>query len=293
MPRETDALRLLKTLLGLYKPGVEEVRRLAEVAKLNKLLLAYLRRVGDALRDELLREEARHRWFMRNATEVIEALNGAGVEYALHKFRKPFDHVSVDLDILVRVDDIPKAVKALISRGFRAVVLELYTVTLARNGFMVDLYTNPSFAWVIYMDGEKLLRCCVEEIEIGGVKANALTKETEVAVVAAHAVYKEHVVLLIDCLTAWAWTGRGVWSLAEELGTDKALETLHSICRAIGAGYIEAPYRLSIATITRILSEKFVRDPVFRVTTINMLKYAFEHRDIGARMLNRLLRGSY
>jgi hypothetical protein len=149
------------------------------------------------------------------------------------------------------------------------------------------------FASIIYIDYEKLLRCCVEEIEIGGVKANALTKETEVAVVAAHAVYKEHMVLLIDCLTAWAWTGRGVWSLAEELGTDKALETLHSICRAIGAGYIEAPYRLSVATITRILSEKFVRDPVFRVTTINMLKYAFEHRDIGARMLNRLLRGSY
>jgi len=100
-------------------------------------------------------------------------------------------------------------------------------------------------------------------------------------------------VLLIDCLTALAWTGRGIWSLAEELGADKALETLHSICRAIGAGYTEASYKLSITTTTRILSEKFVRDPVFRVTTINMLKYAFEHRDIGARMLNRLLRGSY
>jgi hypothetical protein len=293
MPRETETLKLLKTLLGLYKPSGGEVRRLAEVAKLNKLLLAYLRRVGDVLRDELLREEARYRWFVRNAAEVVDALNGVGVGYALHKFRKPVDHVSVDLDILVKVDDVPKAVKALVRRGFEVAVSEPYTVTLVRRGFIVDLYTNPSFAWVVYMDGEKLLRCCAEEIEVGGVRANALTKEAEVVVAAAHAVYKEHMVLLMDCLIAWAWTGRGVWSLAEELGVIKALETLYSICRAIEAGYIEAPYKLSIAITSRILSEKFVRDPVFRVTTINMLKYAFEHRDIGARMLNRLLRGSY
>jgi len=157
-------------MLDLHMPNDEGIQRPAEVTKYNKLLLAYLRRVGDVLRDELIREEARHRWFMRNVAEVVDALNGAGVEYALHKFRKPLDHVSVDLDILVKVDDIPKAVKALISRGFRVVVLEPYTITLARDGFIVDLYTNSSFAWVVYMDGEKLLRCCVEEIEIGGVK---------------------------------------------------------------------------------------------------------------------------
>jgi hypothetical protein len=293
MPRETETLRLLKTLLGLYRPSGGEVRRLAEVAKLNKLLLAYLRRVGDVLRDELVREEARYRWFMRNAAEVIEALNGAGVEYALHKFRKPLDHVSVDLDILVRVDEIPKAVKALVRRGFEVAVSEPYTVSLVRRGFIVDLYTNPSFAWVVYMDGEELLRCRVEEIEIGGIRANALTKEAEIVVVAAHAVYKEHMVLLIDCLTVWAWTNRGVWSLAEELGAIKALETLHSICRAIGAGYTEAPHKLSIATTTRILSEKLFKDPVFRATAINIVKYTFKHRDIGTKILSRTLRKGY
>jgi len=137
------------------------------------------------------------------------------------------------------------------------------------------------------------LRCCVEEIEVDGVRANALAREAEVVVAAAHAIYKEHVVLLIDCLTAWAWTNREVWGLAEWLGAGKALETLHSICRAIGAGYAEAPYRLSIATITRILSEKLVEDPVFRATTINMVKYILKHRNIGTRILSRILRRSY
>jgi hypothetical protein len=43
------------------------------------------------LRGELLREEARYRWFMGNAAEVVDALSRAGVEYALHKFRRPLD----------------------------------------------------------------------------------------------------------------------------------------------------------------------------------------------------------
>jgi hypothetical protein len=181
----------------------------------------------------------------------------------------------------------------LVRKGFEVAVSEPYTVTLVRNGFIVYLYTNPSFAWVVYMDGEELLRCCVEEIEVDGVKANALTREAEVVVAATHAVYKEHMVLLIDCLTMWAWTNREVWGLAERLGAGKALETLHSICRAIGAGYAEAPYRLSIVTITRILSEKLVEDPVFRATTMNIVKYILKHRDIGTRILSRILRSSY
>jgi hypothetical protein len=293
MPRETKTLKLLKTLLGLYKPDAEEVHRLVEVAKLNKLLLAYLRRVGDVLRGELVREEARYRWFMKNVADVVDALNGAGVGYALHKFRKPFDHVSVDLDILVKVDDVPKAVKALVRRGFKVAVSEPYTVTLVRRGFIVDLYTNPSFAWVVYMDGGKLLDCCVEEVDVEDLVAKALSREAEVAVVAAHAVYKEHLVLLTDCLTTWAWTNKEVWSLAERLGAGKALEILHSICKAIEAGYAEAPYKLSLGMVTKILSEKLVKDPVLRVTAINTLKYIFRRRDLGTRLLSRLLRESY
>jgi hypothetical protein len=293
MPRETETIKLLKTLLGLYKPKGEEVYRLAEVANLNKLLLAYLRRVWDALRDQLIREEARYRRFMKNTAEVIEVLDGVGATYALYKFRRPFDHVSVDLDILVRVEDVPKAVKALASRGFKVVVWEPYTVTLARNGFIVDLYTNPSFAWVVYMDGGKLLRCCVEEIEVNGLRARALSREAEVVVTAAHAIYKEHMVLLMDCLVTWAWTNRGARNLANELGADEALEALYNICRAIGAGHAEAPYRLGLGMVAKVLTKKLVEDPVFRATAINTLRYAFGRRDIGTRMLSRFLRKSY
>jgi hypothetical protein len=43
---------------------------------------------------------------------------------------------------------------------------------------------------------------------INNARARALTIETETAVSAAHAIYKEHMILLIDCLTIWRWVNK-------------------------------------------------------------------------------------
>ena len=56
MPRETDTVSLLRNLLGLHRLRGNESLRFAEVAKLNKLYLICLRRVGGSLRGELIRE---------------------------------------------------------------------------------------------------------------------------------------------------------------------------------------------------------------------------------------------
>jgi len=119
MFRETPTLKLLRTIEDLYRPRRGEISALAELAKINKLYLAYLRAIGNALRDELLREEARYKWFVKNVVEVIKALNG--LNYALYKFRKPVDHVSVDLDILTSRSDVPKAVRILKEHGFEVI----------------------------------------------------------------------------------------------------------------------------------------------------------------------------
>jgi hypothetical protein len=292
MPRETETLKLLRTLQGLYKPGSEEVYKLAGIAKLNKLYLAYLRRVGGVLRDELTREEARYRWFMRNMAEVVVVLESVGATYALYKFRRPFEHVSVDLDILIRVGDVLRAVRALVSRGFRVVVWEPYTVTLARCGFIVDLYTHPSFAWVVYMDSGRLLDCCVEEVNVGGLGVKALSREAEVAVAAAHAVYKEHLVLLMDCLIAWSWMNRGVWSLAVERGVEEALEALLEVCSLVKAGLVETPYRLKSHVLLKAYTRKALHDSLFRSTLLNIPRY-LARRDLGPKISTRLTRRSY
>jgi len=215
-----------------------------------------------------------------------------GATYALYKFRRPFEHVSVDLDILVRVDDVSRAVKALVYRGFRVVVWEPYTVTLVRGGFIVDLYTHPSFAWVVYMDGGRLLDCCVEEVDVGGLVAKALSREAEVAVAAAHAVYKEHMVLLMDCLVAWSWMSRGVWSIAVEHGVEEALEALLEACSLVRRGLVEAPYRLKPHVLFKAYTHKALHDTLFRSTLLNIPRY-MARRDLGLRISTRLTRRSY
>jgi hypothetical protein len=287
---ESESLKLLRVLGGSYRPGAGEFSRLAERARLNKLYLAYLRALGGP-EDELAREEARYRWFLGNAVEVVGALRG--LEYALYKFRRPVEHVSVDLDVLIERGCVARAVRALRDRGFRVVVAEPYTVTLERRGFIVDLYTEPAFAWVVYMDGGRLLREYSEDVELAGVPARGLSRGAEVAVAAAHAVYKEHMVLLMDCLVAWSWLGGEAWSVAVECGVEAALVELLRACRLVAGGLAEAPLRLGPGALLRVYAGKAARDPVFRATLPNALKYIAARRDIGERIVSRVTRRSY
>jgi len=289
--KESKSLKLLRVIEGSYRPRREEVFELAELAKMNKLYFAYLRAVGDLLRDELLHVEARYAWIVENTVEVVEALRE--LDYALYKFRKPVDHVSVDLDMLVDRRDVSRAVRVLREHGFKVVVWEPYTVTLERDGFIVDLYTEPAFAWIVYMDGGRLLRKYAEDIVIGGFPARGLCGEAEAVVAAAHAVYKEHLVLLMDCLVAWEWVNRKAWSIAVEFGVEKALEELLRVCNLVRPGVVEAPYRLEPHTLLKIYLNKTLHDPVFRATMPNILKYMLRMRDSGKRILSRITRKSY
>ncbi|MEM0100505.1 MAG: hypothetical protein QXG50_05975, partial [Desulfurococcaceae archaeon] len=172
----TKTLKLVESIdSGKIAGG--SIEKLTELAKLNKVLLGFLKRVGY---EGLLRvvEESLYRRYMTEVVRVTKALQG--LDYALYKFRKPIEHVSVDIDVLVRYEHLLKAVKALADIGFRVEVLEPYTVTMVRGKAIVDLYTHPSFAWIVYLDGERLLEE-VETIEIDpvGVEARALTVEAE------------------------------------------------------------------------------------------------------------------
>ena len=286
MREATLTQKLVALLNGNYVPKAAELPQLAELARLNKLYLAFLRRVNGL---GLRREEERFKWFMRNTGEVASALRG--LDYALFKFSRPFEHVSVDLDILIKVGQMHHAVHNLVKRGFRIIVAEPYTITLERGGFIVDLYTHPSFAWVVYMNGEYLLDY-VEDIEVNGTPARALSKDAEVVVAAAHAVYKEHIYLLMDYFVIKQWLSSKAASLAEELNVAYALKLALMLNKAIESGQIEAPYRFPITLTARILMRKFAEDPYFRGTSLNALKLIVNPR--APRMLaGRLSRRSY
>lgn len=177
-----------------------------------------------------------------------------GLDYAFYKFRKPLEHVSVD--VLVHYEHLLKAIKALASKDFRIEVSESYTVTMVKGGTIVDLYTHPSFAWIVYLDGERLLEE-TETIDMNftSVEAKALTKDAEVIVTAAHAIYKEHIYLLADYYVVKYWLNNRALSLARELGAEEVVKTALRLNEQIERGQIEASVKLK--PIMEILARKF------------------------------------
>jgi len=283
----TKTLKLLRSIdSGSIVGG--SIEELAELAELNKLLLGFLRRVGyeGPLR---VREENRYRRYMSGVAEVSRALSG--LDYALFKFRKPVEHVSVDIDVLIRRAHLPKAVRTLADRGFRIEVLEPYTVTMVRGGTIVDLYTHPSFAWIVYLDGERLLGE-TEPIEVNGSEAKALTREAEAVAAATHAIYKEHMYLLSDYYVTKRWLNGKALNLARELRAEEAVKTVLKLNEQIEQGRVETPIKLKPAQSMEILARKFMEDSNFRATTINILRLATRKRTVH-QLVQRIKRRTY
>ncbi|MEM0253530.1 MAG: hypothetical protein QXK78_03110 [Candidatus Bathyarchaeia archaeon] len=285
----TRTLKLVRSIDSGDIAG-DSIEELAELAKLNKVLLGFLRRVG--YRGPLrIMEESLYRRYMAEVARVSEALRG--LDYAFYKFRKPVEHVSVDIDVLVRYEHLLKAVKALAGMGFRVEVLEPYTVTMIRDGTIVDLYTHPSFAWIMYLDGERLLEE-TETIKIDstGVEAKALTKEAETIATAAHAIYKEHMYLLTDYYVTKQWLNNNALKLAKELNAEEAIHTSLKLNTQIEQGLAETPIKLNPAQTAKILTTKFTKDPNFRATSINTIKLATKKRTM-QQLISRIRRKSY
>ena len=285
----TRTLKLVRSIDSGDIAG-DSIEELAELAKLNKVLLGFLRRVG--YRGPLrIMEESLYRRYMAEVARVSEALRG--LDYAFYKFRKPVEHVSVDIDVLVRYEHLMKAIKALAGMGFRVEVSEPYTVTMIRSGTMVDLYTHPSFAWIMYLDGERLLEE-TETIKIDstGVEAKALTKEAETIATAAHAIYKEHIYLLTDYYVTKQWLNNKALKLAKELNAEEAIHTSLKLNTQIEQGLAETPIKLNPAQTAKILTTKFTKDPNFRATSINTIKLVTKKRTI-QQLVSRIRRKSY
>lgn len=263
-------------------------RELVELARLNKVLLGFLRRINY---DGTVRtlEEERYREYVGSVISVTRALNG--IDYALFKFRKPLEHVSVDIDVLIRSEQLARAARKLSGLGFGIEVIEPYTVTMIRGKAIVDLYTYPSFASIIYLDGQRLLEEA-EEIEVEGRNVRALTREAEALATAAHAIYKEHMYLLADYYVIKQWMNSKAVNLAKELNVEEAVKISIRLNRQIEQSLMETPIKLKPMETAKILTDKFIKDQNFRATTINTIKLATRKRSIRL-LVYRVKRRSY
>lgn len=283
--------KLMKLLEGAYRPSnLDEAELLRKLARLNKLYLPFLRTLRDLYHKEWSKEEKRFKKYINNIIIIIRTLKN--LDYALFKFRKPLDYVPADIDILIKREHVAEALRRLNHRGFRIVVWEPYTVTLSKGEIIVDLYTQPAFAWMIYLNGRRLLEETeVVELEPQGVEARMLTREAEVIASATHAVYKEQIYLLIDYYVIKHWLNRRALALARELNAEKALEILYVISEGIEKGLVEAPVKIAPIKILGTFVKKFINDSIFRATSINVTRLLM-NRGISL-MVWRLRRESY
>ena len=143
------------------------------------------------------------------------------------------------------------------------------------------------------MDGQKLLKDYSEDIELGGVFARSLTKDAEVVVTAAYAIYKEHIILLLDCFTVVGLLSSRAIDITRESAVEKSLEIVLDVCRAIEQGIVGTPYRVPLPCIAKLYLDKMIIDPWFRETVLNIVRYLSKHRHSGYAVLWRLTRRSY
>lgn len=282
-------MSLTQSLIRAIETGevAKPAQELVDHAAKNKVLLEFLRRVDVAgsLRE---REEERYAAVVRAAADVAEKLSG--LNYALMKFAKPIAYVPADIDVLVAAEDAPRALERVEGLGYEVVVREPYCVTLAGSA-IVDVYVHPCLANVPYMDGRKLLEH-VREVELDGVRARALAPEAEVAVAAAHAVYKEQVFTLNDYFTVKSWLSPGAVRIARETRTDRALALAVSLVERVGRGELEAPHRIGVAPAALLLTSKLARDAAVRASAIRALAKLRDAR-LGAHLKSRLVRETY
>ena len=125
-----------------------------------------------------------------------------------------------------------------------------------------------------------------------GVEVRALTVEAEAIATVAHAIYKEHMYLLLDYYVTREWLNTKALGLARELKAEEAVETALRLNEQIEKGLVEAPIKLTPVQSIKILARKFVEDSNFRATTVNILRLAMRKRTM-QQLIWRIKRKTY
>jgi hypothetical protein len=319
---DDHVLRVIRSIgLPNYKEGnsnLEESPHCFHVAVLNKVGLFYLEsldRFGKVrAQKDFCRLRERFRKTRNLARFLGVVLGRSGVSYAIFKTLKPFQFSAKDVDVLVEShEDFAKAVRALKNEGFRCKAGDLFSLTLFREdfGINVDLHLEISASNLPYMDKSVLFGTHVIDREFDGEIVRSLDACAEVVVIACHGLYKEQMFTLADFYSVVLWCKEidvdELCELAERSGSEIAVSLLfswvdklvkeifkirmpvidqvlarldsHPILNIALRGGFRFPFKLSKASVALSFSNKFLRDPRLRSGLLRGLLSSFsEHQ---------------
>lgn len=289
MANESLQLGITKELEESLRLGVPTIpmSELLNHAQKNKMLLHALRRLnveGPAR----AHEEARHARFLRALEETLEALRGT--DYSLFKVLRPIEYVPADIDVLLSQADQRNVLPRLEHLGMKAEAKDKYCLTFTGR-CTLDLYTQPNFADIVYLNANELLKYRTEA-RIGGIAVTSLRSGAEAAVVMAHAAYKEQILTLNDKMTIQSWRNEDTLAILENAGGRAAYSLITALAQRVEAGELQVPYRIPFFMALSLYARKATQDKLTRSTLLNAVSRVAGH-DSSKRLVSRLKRTTY
>ena len=174
----------------------------------NRIRLLYLnsldrhRRLGtfQEKRNELLRK---YQEIQRAFFKISNHLNNSQVKYALFKSIRPYQEVTVDIDILIFGNQYQKVLDSLYAAGYLYLGEGPLSTTFRDRevGIGLDIYDEVGVSHIIYMDKNQLEEFVTPISLSVDCTAKSLNPAADLLAVIAHSVIKEHMYVLSEYYT--------------------------------------------------------------------------------------------
>jgi hypothetical protein len=167
------------------------------------------RSTGAKSLDDLLNHKLNETQELESKRDLVikrlsELLLQSSIEHLFFKTFNPFGGVGVDVDLLIRKEDFPKSVSAIMRNGFTPIdsLSKTYATGFllegGENPIIVDLHTDIAILGVSYLSPEILFANKIEveiEFDFGRgsetCKLNVVNEKTAALVTIAHSIIKE------------------------------------------------------------------------------------------------------
>jgi hypothetical protein len=300
-------------------------------ALVNKVGLFYLETLAkfghiDANSAQLSTLRRKHQKTLELTRLVGDEFNKNMILYSIMKTLRPFPYSGADVDVIIGTSkDFSKAVKVLKEQNFTLLGHDLFSATMLRQDFgvNVDLQLEISVSGLPYLNKNMILSHSTD-CTIDGVSVKTLAGFSEVVVIACHSFYKEQMYTLADFYSAvlsvtkenseelcalaqstnsvvavsalLAWTRRvaGEAFGVNLPGIDAAFNVLghHALANLLVYGDLEFPLKFSKPFVILSLMNKIFEDKYARSSLARGLSSSFSRKQFRA-LINHFNRDSY
>jgi len=186
----------------------KDVSRLYSYAAKNRMPLLYLKalkrygRLG-SLKEDYSELSDRYVKTVEAISKVTRIIERAGVNYALFKSIRPYQEVTVDVDVLIFGPEYQEVIRTMNYAGYRFLGGGPISVTFRdiEAKINVDIYNEVGASRIIYLDKDKLRRFTVNRKLPNGEVVRSLDPSADLLAVIAHSVVKEHMYVLSEYYT--------------------------------------------------------------------------------------------